>query len=136
MKTILIKVYAAVLLFTLISCGLKKDETVSYPENAIDYATSGGGEYMCVLDFDNDLTYVPFCPGSNNSLGQCIGSYSNDGSETNLTYVFELKDYSSKEWIITSLSLKNCNELMIYREEKVTEIPDGLVSEPDYWWNQ
>ena len=73
-----------------------------------------------------DSTYVPYGPISKTDCGKQIGFI--DGNETDKVY--EFKDYPPSEWIITALPH---DPAMLWREIKVTDIPEGLDSE--YEWN-
>ena len=114
-------------------CGLK----ARLPEHPIVYEQGINEEEGYAYLFYGDKVFVPYCAYESEDAGSCIGycdipadAYS-DGARV---YIFELKGYSSEEWIIESLEQNNCNEGMILREVNVTEAPDGLVS--DYGWNR
>lgn len=112
------------LLFAFTSCGTK----VALPENAIAFETGETEDYAYIIW--EERKYVPFCASEPALVGDCLGYYEEDGEKN---YVCEMKGQSSVEWLVVTLNLDNCNEGMIYKEEHVTVIPDGLSSE--YAWN-
>lgn len=86
-----------------------------------------------------DKIFVPYCPFEAKYLGNCIGycdipASAEEETDASRVYIFELKGYSSDEWVIETLGLNNCNEGMIFREINTAEIPEGLTSE--YEWNK
>lgn len=113
-----------VLLFVFASCGTK----VALPDNAIVFETGETDDYAYIIW--EEKKYVPYCSSESDQIGDCLGYYEEDGEKI---YVCELKGQSSDKWLIDTLNLENCNEGMIYKQENVTEIPEGLSSE--YAWN-
>lgn len=111
----------------LTACGQIQPQT-----QEINFATVNNGEYMA-LTYDG-RTYVPFCAGSSERMGERIGNYSADGSETNLVYVYAVKGQPQESWLMDATG-ENCRESMLYREISVTEYPEGFVPEPEYRWN-
>ena len=112
----------------LASCGT--EEKSGSPQ--ISFTTMQDENYLA-LTHDGRI-YVPFCAGSKSLMGACIGNYSADGSETNLVYVYAVKGQSPEEWLMDAAN-GNCSESMLYREQSVTDYPEGFAYEPEYWWN-
>lgn len=129
-QVILIAISIIGILF-LFGCGTKK--TLS--DNPVVFEQGVNEEYA-YLSADGRI-YVPYCPFEQKYLGNCIGYCDISGDENtgaSRLYIYELKGYSSEEWIIETLDLDNCNEGMILREINAVNIPEGLESE--YEWNQ
>lgn len=117
------------LLCTLGGCG----SVTKLPDNPIVFEQGINEEYA-YLSVD-DKIYVPYCPWVQEYLGDCIGYYDYSGdeyTEPSQQYIYELKGFSSDEWIIEYNA--EINEGMIMREINATVIPDGLTSE--YEWNK
>lgn len=97
--------------------------------------SQGGIEDMTTEVSDNyaaivwgDRTYVPYgALSAYGDRGEQIGIVDGERSYK----VYECKDYSSDEWIVTALPH---DAAMLYREINVVDIPDGWQSE--YEWNQ
>lgn len=74
-------------------------------------------------------TYIPFCTINNNERGLQIGIV--DGDKNN--QVFEYKEHSTDNWIISFYKSGEMDSSMLMKEINVTEIPNNLQSE--YEWN-
>ena len=76
-------------------------------------------------------TYVPYCPVEKSACGRRIGgSVDGDFQEDYYTY----KGYSEQEWLIAIPRSGLMDSPMLYREQSVWDIPEGLESE--YAWNR
>ena len=109
---------------------------VELPQNPIVYEMNVNEEEGCSYLVEGNNIFIPYCAYSEGYLGDCIGYCdipADEYTEASRIYIFELKGFSSSEWIVETLSLNNCNEGMIWREVNATDIPDGLESE--YEWN-
>ena len=127
-----IKFLVSIVFVVYFLCGCGSREQL--PDNPIVYEQGTNGEYVYFKY--GEKIFVPYCPYESGYLGDCIGYCdipADDYSDASKVYIFELKGYSSDEWIIETLALENCNEGMIFREVNTTNIPDGLASE--YEWN-
>ena len=76
-------------------------------------------------------TYVPYGPVGNTAMGRRIGG-SADGDSREDYYTYE--GYSEQEWIIAMPHSGLMDTPMLFREQSVWDIPEGLESE--YAWNQ
>lgn len=74
-------------------------------------------------------TYVPFCVIENSERGSQIGIVNEDKNDQ----VFEYKNHSSDDWIISFYKSNEMDNSMLMKEISVTEIPNNLSSE--YEWN-
>ena len=89
--------------------------------------TYGDGDGYATIVW-GDKTYLPYGALSEyGERGKQIGIV--DGNKDDRVY--ELKGYSSDEWIVSSFSH---DAAMLLREANVTDIPDGWQSE--YEWNK
>ena len=113
------------MVFLLVACGSK----LQLPENPVVFDTKETDEYTSIIWGDRE--YVPFCALEPSQVGECIGYYEDEG---NKIYVCKLKGQSSNEWLVDVLNLDNCNEGMIFKEKRISNIPDGLSS--GYEWNK
>ncbi len=113
------------ILFLLVGCGSK----LKLPDNPVVFDTIEKDEYMSIIWCNKE--YVPFCAFDPSQVGDCIGYYENNG---NKIFVCKLKGQSPDEWIVDDLGLDNCDEGMIFREKRTTDIPNDLSS--DYEWNK
>lgn len=107
----------------LIACGHEKK-----PDNLLDYSSGTTDEYAYVTI--DDKIFVPFTAVDNTDLGEWIGTV--DGDEKNRIY--EYKDLSSDEWIISFYKSGEMDSSMLMKEQSITEYPEGLSSE--YQWNK
>lgn len=96
-------------------------------EELADMTTSQGEGYAAIIW--NERTYLPYCAISKSACGEQIGFVNGDEKDEVYTY----KGYATDEWIINTYSTYVMDSAMLYREQDVTEIPDGLSSEYD--WN-
>lgn len=121
----------AAALFFISGCGTKN----VLPDAPIVFEQEVREEYASLTV--DDKIYVPYCPLEKKYLGSCIG-YCDIPEEERANgarvYIFEVKGFSSEEWIIETSSLNACKEGMILREINATDIPKGLTSE--YEWNE
>lgn len=104
------------------------------PETPVVYQQAVGEEYAYLTE--GDKIYVPYCAYETNMLGECIGYCdvkATENSDAFREYIYELKGYSSDEWIVGVMVAGYFREGMILRELNTTEIPEGLSSE--YEWN-
>ncbi len=91
-----------------------------------DMTTGEGDGYVSIVW--GDKTYVPYgALAGYGERGKQIGIVDGDKDDR----VYELKGYSSDEWIVNSVPY---DAAMLLREINVTAIPDGWQSE--YEWNQ
>ncbi len=99
----------------------------SCSEQDLEDMTRGEGDGYATIIW-GDRTYVPYgALSAYGERGKQIGTV--DGDEDDRVY--ELKGYSSDEWIVSSLP----HDLgMLLKEVDVTDIPDGWQSE--YEWNR
>ncbi len=72
-----------------------------------------------------ERVYLPFCVVSKSDYGAQIGIV--DGDSDDRVYAFS--DASTQEWIVNAFRWDG--GAMLYKEQSVTEIPEGLVSEYD-----
>lgn len=105
------------------------------PETPVVFQRGDGDGYVYLVE--GDKIYVPYCAYDPKQLGECIGYCDvedTDNSGAFREYIYELKGYSSDEWIVGVMIAGYFREGMILRERNTTEIPEGLTSE--YEWNQ
>ena len=76
-----------------------------------------------------DRVYVPFCAIENEQRGEQIGIV--DGDERD--QVYEYKEHSTKDWIISFYKSGEMDSSMLMKEINVKDIPENLES--DYEWN-
>ena len=72
-----------------------------------------------------DRTYYPFCVVSKDDRGEQLG-YLNGERDNRVS---EYKGYPPEEWLVSWLTMDG--GAMLYKEETVVDIPDGLVPEYD-----
>lgn len=84
-------------------------------------------EYVSILW--EDRIYVPFCAVDNADKRNQIGIVNGDKNDQ----VFEYKDYSPDDWLISFYKSGEMDGSMLMKEINVTAIPDNLTS--DYEWN-
>lgn len=116
----------------LCSCGAK----TQLPDNPVIYEQGIHEEKGCSYLTANDKTFLPYCAYESKYQGDCIGYCdipADEYSDASRVYIFELKGYSSDEWIIETTDLDNCKEGMILREVNAVHTPEGLESE--YEWS-
>lgn len=87
------------------------------------------GEYAALVW--QGRTYVPYCAVGNAALGRRIGG-SVDGEVREEYYTCE--GLSGQEWLIAYPRSGLMDSPMLYREQSVWDIPEGLESE--YAWNR
>lgn len=104
----------------LIACG----KSATQLENMKSQETS---EYIEIIW--GNRVYVPFCAINNNQRGKQIGIVDENKNDQ----VYEYKNYSTDEWIISFYESGEMDASMLMKEVNVTEIPNGLESE--YEWN-
>ncbi|NRT72326.1 hypothetical protein [Clostridium beijerinckii] len=90
--------------------------------------TQKNNDYLAIV-WEN-RTYVPFCPVDNSEKGTQIGIVNGDKKDQ----VYEYKNYSTDNWIISFYKSGEMDNSMLMKEINVTEIPDNLKS--DYEWNK
>lgn len=110
---------AMLLLILLLLCGCSGKQTLPSME------TVEGDGYMAILW--EGRTYVPFCVVSKADCGAPVGCI--DGNTEDIVSVY--KDYPPEAWIANYLTVDG--GAILYKEEQVTVIPEGL--EPEYVWN-
>lgn len=123
-------VIVCILILILVICCVlflvvKNNKKPEHLENMTYYETE---EYQAIVW--NSKTYVPFCAVGNSERGNWIGIVNNDENDR----VYEYKNYSTDEWIISFLNSGVMPESMLMKEINVTDIPKGLQSE--YEWNK
>jgi len=69
--------------------------------------------------------YVPYCAVANRERGRQIGIV--DGDERD--QVYEYRGYQSEKWIISFYHSGLMDHSLLMREQTVTDIPEGLLSE-------
>lgn len=89
--------------------------------------TQESNDYLSVIW--RDKAYVPFCVVDNKERGIQIGIVNGDKKDQ----IYEYKDYSTEEWIISFYKSGEMDTSMLMKEINVTEIPNNLQS--DYEWN-
>lgn len=97
------------------------------PDNLSDYSSGTSDDYTYVTI--DDKIFVPFTTVANSDQGDWIGIV--DGDEKDRIY--EYKDYSPDEWIISFYKSGEMDISMLMKEQNVTEYPEGLASE--YQWD-
>jgi hypothetical protein len=116
MKKILSLTLIVVTIISLCSCSQQNMENM----------TSGTGNGYGTIVW-GDRTYVPYGALTEyGERGKQIGIV--DGNKDDRVY--ECKGYSAEEWIVSSLPH---DAAMLYREIRVTDVPNGWKSE--YEWN-
>ena len=105
----------------LVACGVNK------PDNLLDYKSGSNDDYTYITI--EDKVYVPFTSVDNGDRGEWIGIVDKDENYR----IYEFKDYSSDEWIISFYNSGEMDISMLMKEQNVTEYPDGVTSE--YEWN-
>lgn len=83
-----------------------------------------GPEYAAIC-IENRM-YVPYTAFDRTECGEQLGIVDGDSRDK----VYTWKEHDPAEWIISGL---DHDGVMLYREQNVTEIPDGIESE--YEWN-
>lgn len=101
------------------------------PESAADGEIEIVDTGECAALVWQGRTYVPYGPVENAAMGRRIGG-SADGDVKEDYYT--CKGYSEQEWIIAMPRSGLMDSPMLYREQSVWDIPEGLESE--YAWNQ
>lgn len=89
--------------------------------------TQESNDYLSVIW--RDKAYVPFCVVDNKERGIQIGIVNGDKKDQ----IYEYKDYSTEEWIISFYKSGEMDTSMLMKEINVTKIPNNLQS--DYEWN-
>lgn len=90
-------------------------------------ATKETNDYLSVIW--GDKAYAPFCAVDNRERGTQIGIVNGDKKDQ----IYEYKDYSTEDWIISFYKSGEMDSSMLMKEINVTEIPNNLQS--DYEWN-
>ena len=70
-----------------------------------------------------DRTYYPFCVVSKNDRGEQLGCLNGEQDHRVSAY----KGYPPEEWLVSWLTVDG--GAILYKEETVVDIPDGLVPE-------
>lgn len=112
MKKVIIGLF---LLLTLTACGEQR-------ELADIEMVDIGGKSTIIWD---DRTYYAFCVVSKEDRGEQLGYINGDREDRISAY----KDYLLEEWIISWLPMDG--GAILYKEETVVDIPDGLEAEYD-----
>ena len=120
MRKQLLLIVSILLLF--VACGHEKK-----PDNLLGYSSGTTDDYVYVTI--DDKTFIPFAAVSNSAQGDWIGIV--DGDEKDRIY--EYKDYSPDEWIISFYKSGEMDISLLMKEQNVTEYPKGVYS--DYLWN-
>lgn len=89
--------------------------------------TQESNDYVSIIW--GDRVYVPFCAIDNSERGAQIGIVDGDKNDQ----VYEYKNYSTEDWIISFYKSGEMDSSMLMKEINVKEIPDNLQS--DYEWN-
>ena len=120
MKRLLYLISLCLTATILVSCShsSKKLENMTTEEN---------GDYLIIVS--GDRSYVPFCAVDNTDRKSQIGIVNGDKKDQ----IYEYKDYSTDDWIISFYKSGEMDSSMLMKEINVTEIPDNLKS--DYEWN-
>ncbi|MBQ9614098.1 MAG: peptidoglycan DD-metalloendopeptidase family protein [Lachnospiraceae bacterium] len=113
-------------------------EVTSFADLETDMLPSGTQDEMFVSFAGEDYTeirwqgrtYVPYCPVDNRDRGAKLGHVGEDENDE----IYEYRDYSAAEWLISFYHSGLMDSSMLMREVNVTKIPEGLSSE--YWWNE
>ena len=116
--------YGIILILTIITlCSCRQEIT-----QLEDMSTLDNGDYVAIVW--GDRTYVPFCAINNSERGAQLGIVDEDENNQ----IYEYKDHSDEEWVISFYRSGEMDGSMLMREIKVTEIPESLQSE--YEWNK
>ena len=113
---------ATAITLLLVACGGEKR-----PDDLLNYTSGSNDDYTYVTI--NDKVFVPFSAADNSECGKWIGVVDND----QYNRIYEYKDFSSDEWIISFYDSGEMDISMLMKEQNVTEYPKGLTSE--YVWN-
>lgn len=120
MKKLIGLISICLLMITLFACG-KSDK------NLERMTTEEKEDYVSIVW--EGRTYVPFCAIENSERGSQIGIVNEDKNDQ----VFEYKNHSSDEWIISFYKSNEMDNSMLMKEINVVEVPNNLSSE--YEWN-
>lgn len=93
-----------------------------------DYGDGQTDKYMYITY--GDKIFIPFSAVDNSEMGEQIGIVNGDERDK----IYEFKGYSSDEWIIELYDSGEMDVAMLFREENVTDFPEGIESE--YKWNR
>ncbi len=126
MKRLIIIVITIALFLTVTGCNSK----AGLPDNPIVFQAKEYTDYRSIVSEDKE--YVPYCSVEPESIGDCLGYFEESGVTI---YVCELKEQASDDWLAITPNLGNRNEGMAFRRTSVIVIPEGLESEPGYYWN-
>ncbi|AFS79477.1 hypothetical protein Curi_c24820 [Gottschalkia acidurici 9a] len=120
MKKLLYLISLCLITIMLSSCNQsnKKLENMTTQEN---------NDYVAIVS--ENRTYIPFCAVDNSERGEQIGIVNGDKNDQ----VYEYKDYSTDDWIISFYKSGEMDSSMLMKEINVMEIPGNLKS--DYEWN-
>lgn len=121
MKKIKTLVLFATLGICLSACGKSATDTL------LNYNTSENRGIQTLQL--NDKIFVPFTVVTPADCGNQIGFVGNDSKDK----IYGYKNLSSDEWIIEYYESGEMDVPMLYREQNVDDIPDGISS--DYEWN-
>ena len=141
MKKYWILLLVSILMIT--GCGARK-VILTLPSNPLVFKESAHEEYDCNIIEYNGKVYLPYCAADVSMCNEVIGYYEINNQEiTDLTraYVLSCKELSYEEWVIDCCgdegeSVSGHNIGMLYREESVKDIPNGLQGQSEYKWNQ
>jgi hypothetical protein len=89
--------------------------------------TENNNDYVSIIW--GGRTYVPFCAINNSERGVQIGIVNGDKNDQ----VFEYKEHSTDNWIISFYKSGEMDSSMLMKEINVKKIPNNLQSE--YEWN-
>lgn len=89
--------------------------------------TQESNDYVSIIW--EDRVYVPFSAIDNTERGAQIGIVNGDKNDQ----VYEYKNHSTKDWIISFYKSGEMDTSMLMKEINVVKIPDNLQS--DYKWN-
>lgn len=120
MKKLIGLISICLLMITLFACGKSG-------KNLERMTTEEKEDYVSIVW--EGRTYVPFCAIENSERGSQIGIVNEDKNDQ----VFEYKNHSSDEWIISFYKSNEMDNSMLMKEINVVEIPNNLSSE--YEWN-
>lgn len=115
MKKLLTALFAVIFLMTFTSCAETPTADLINMQG-----TERDGKYAVIWE---DRAYFPFCIVSKSDCSQQIGYVNGDTNDRISMY----KDFPAEEWLVSYLTTDG--GAILLKEQRVTEIPDGLQAE-------
>ena len=116
MKKLIYFMSLCLMIIMLSACGKSSNQL----ENM---TTQESYDYVSIIW--EDRVYVPFCAIDNTERGTQIGIVDGDKNDQ----VYEYKNHSTEEWIISFYKSGEMDTSMLMKEINVKEIPDNLQSD-------